>query len=163
MKIRPNTLWRVPVFCLVASWLNFHLTIRMGWFYIVKTTGPDGATNVSSDPVRSILFDAALFLLVLFIGGLWFSLSMTRAEIAASASIIVAFYLIVTVLELILYPNFPVALGLILAKSFEWTGKISSNLYQVTHQLEISTIISCFAPFLFVLFGRKSVRQGNLA
>lgn len=162
MNIRPNTLWRVPVFCLAAGWLSFYLTVHMGWFYLVKTTEPDGATNVSTDPVRGMLFDVALFLLVLFIGGLWFSLSMTRPEIAASASIIVAFYLIVTILELIPSPNFPVSLGFTLAKFFEWTGKISSSLYQVTHQLETSTIISCFAPFLFVLFGKKSVRQGNL-
>ena len=159
MKIRPNILWRVPVFCLAASWLSFQITIRMGWFYVVKTTGPDGVTNVSADPVRSTIFDVALFLLVLFIGGLWFSRSMTRSEIAASASIIVAFYLIVTVLELILSPNFPVALGLTLAKFFEWTSTISSPLYQATQQLELSTIVSNFAPFLFVPFGKKAVKQ----
>lgn len=159
MNIRLNTLWRVPVFCLAASWLSFQITIRMGWFYVVKTTGPDGVIDASIDPVRSAIFDVALFLLVLFIGGLWFSRSMTRAEIAASASIIAALYLIVTILELILSPNLPVALGFTLAKFFEWPSTISSPLYQATQQLELSILVSNFAPFLFVLFGKKAVKQ----
>lgn len=160
MNIRLNTLWRVPVFCLAAGWLTFYITIYMGWFYVVKTTGPDGVTDVSIDPIRSTLLDAALFVLVLLIGGLWLFRSMTKAEIAVSAAIIAAFYLAVTILELVL-PSFPTALSFMLAKFFDWTSAIYSLLYQITHQLEFSMILSCFAPLLFVLFGKKAVRQGD--
>lgn len=158
MKIRLNTLWRVPAFCLAASWVTFQLTIRMGWFFVVKTTGPDGVVNASIDPVRSTIFDVALFLLVLLAGGLWFFRSMTKAEIAASAAIIAAFYLTVTLLELIL-PSFSVTLGVMLAEFFDWTSTIASLLYQAVHQLEFSTILACFAPFLFIPFGKNAIKQ----
>lgn len=158
MKIRLNTLWRVPVFCLAASWVTFQLTIRMGWFYVVKTTGPDGIINASIDPVRSTIWHVAMFLLVLLLGGLWAFRSMTKAEIAVSSAIIAAFYLTVTILQLVL-PSFPVSISIMLAEFFDWTSSISSLLYQATRQLELSTILACFAPFLFVPFGKKFIQQ----
>ena len=155
MNIRLKTLWRVPVFCLAAGWAAFYITIYMNWFYVVKTTGPDGVIDASIDPIRSTLLDVGLFVLVLLIGGLWLFRSMTKAEIAVSAAILAAFYLTITILELVL-PSFPTALSLMLAEFFDWTSAIYSLLYQITHQLELSIILSCFAPFLFVPFGRKA-------
>ena len=85
MKLRPGTLWRVPVFCIIASWLSYYITINGGFLYVVRTTGADGAVEVSVDPLRSTLFQGVLFLAILLLGGLWAFRSMTKLEIAASA------------------------------------------------------------------------------
>ncbi|MCI8423182.1 MAG: hypothetical protein HFF50_06595 [Lawsonibacter sp.] len=161
MRIRRNTLWRVPVFCLAAGWITFYLSIYMGWFFVVKTTGPDGVVDVSIDPLRSALVDITLFLLVLLVGGLWFFRSMTKAEIAFSAAILIACLLAVNGLELLLFPNFPVALGLTLAKLQNWNGTISALLYQATDQLGLSALVSSFAPLLFVPFGKSEAKQAR--
>lgn len=81
MRIR--TLWRVPVFCLLASALSYWLTIFPGYlFYVNRAANADGSIAVSVDPLRSTLLQIALFLLVLLAGGLWAFRSMTRREIA---------------------------------------------------------------------------------
>lgn len=158
MYIRLHTLWRVPVFCLISSYVSFYVTAYLGGaFFVVQTVGADGVTNVSADPVRSAIFDAALFLIVLALGGLWAFRTMTRAEIAASAGIISAVYLIVVVLQLTL-PSFPLSLSVQLAKFFNWTGTVSSWLLRLTDHLAFSTIAACFAPLLFIPFGRKTVQ-----
>lgn len=74
MTIRPQTLWRVPVFCAVASAVSFYLTVYLGRFFIVvETPGPDGTPVLSADPLRSALLNGALFVLVLLAGGCWSS------------------------------------------------------------------------------------------
>lgn len=158
MHIRLHTLWRVPVFCLISSYVSFYVTVYLGSaFFVVRTMGADGVTNVSADPVRSAIFDAVLFLIVLALGGLWAFRSMTRAEIALSAGIISAVYLIVVVLQLTV-PSFPLSLSMQLAKFFNWTGTVSSWLLRLTDHFAFSTIAACFAPLLFIPFGRKTVK-----
>ena len=62
MKLRFNTLWRVPVFCIVFSWISYYLTIYIGgFFFTVKTIGADGITELSVDSVRSAIFNGLLF------------------------------------------------------------------------------------------------------
>ena len=115
MKLRPRTLWRVPVFCIIASWLSYYITIYGGFLYVVRTTGADGAVEVSVDPLRSTIFQGVLFLAILLLGGLWAFRSMTKLEIAASAALISAVYLVVILLQLYL-PGFPPALSVWLAR-----------------------------------------------
>ena len=79
MTIRPQTLWRVPVFCAAASAVSFYLTVYLGRFFcVVETTGADGTPVLSGDPLRSALLNGALFVLVLLAGGLLVFRSMTR-------------------------------------------------------------------------------------
>lgn len=131
MKLRPGTLWRVPVFCIIASWLSYYITIYGGFFYVVRTTGADGAVEVSVDPLRSTLFQGVLFLAILLLGGLWAFRSMTKLEIAASAALISAVYLVVILLQLYL-PGFPPALSVWLAPFQNWKGILSSLLQRCT-------------------------------
>lgn len=155
MNVRVNTLWRVPVFYLCASWLSFYLTVYLGFIYLVKTTGADGVTEVSIDPVRSAIFDLVLLLAALLLGGLWAFRGMTKLEIFLSAAILVAVYVIITLLELF-FPEFPASLSLILAKFQNLNGMISSLLFRLTDQLELSVLISDLTPFLFIPFGKRS-------
>ena len=153
MKLRPGTLWRVPVFCIIASWLSYYITIYGGFFYVVRTTGADGAVEVSVDPLRSTLFQGVLFLAILLLGGLWAFRSMTKLEIAASAALISAVYLVVILLQLYL-PGFPLALSVWLAPFQNWKGILSSLLLRFMN-FHLALAASAFAPFLFVPFGRR--------
>ena len=153
MKLRPRTLWRVPVFCIIASWLSYYITIYGGFLYVVRTTGADGAVEVSVDPLRSTLFQGVLFLAILLLGGLWAFRSMTKLEIAASAALISAVYLVVLLLQLYL-PGFPPALSVWLAPFQNWKGILSSLLLRFMN-FHLALAASAFAPFLFVPFGRR--------
>ena len=153
MKLRPGTLWRVPVFCIIASWLSYYITIYGGFLYVVRTTGADGAVEVSVDPLRSTLFQGVLFLAILLLGGLWAFRSMTKLEIAASAALISALYLVVLLLQLYL-PGFPPALSVWLAPFQNWKGILSSLLLRFMN-FHLALAASAFAPFLFVPFGRR--------
>ncbi|MGI5986922.1 MAG: hypothetical protein ACOX7M_02155 [Dysosmobacter sp.] len=124
-------------------------------FFVVQTVGADGVTNVSADPVRSAIFDAALFLIVLALGGLWAFRSMTRVEIAASAGIISVVYLAVVVLALAV-PTVPIPFVVQMGMLFN--GAVSSWLLRLTDHVAFSTIAACFAPLLFIPFGRKTVQ-----
>lgn len=63
--MRARTLWRVPVFCLLASAFSYWLTIFPGYlFYVNRAVNADGSIEVSVDPLRGTLLQIAQFLLV---------------------------------------------------------------------------------------------------
>ena len=155
MNVRIRTLWKVPVYCVVASWISFYLTVYLGgFFFTVKTVGADGVTQVSADPIRSAIFNMALFLIVLLIGGLWAFCSMSKAEIAVSSAIASGIFLLIVLAQLYI-PSFPISLSIRLAYIQNWTGTVSSFLLKLTDNLTVSVILSSFSPMLFILFGRK--------
>ena len=156
MKVRIQTLWKVPVYCAVASWISFYLTVYLGgFFFTVKTVGADGITQVSADPIRSAIFNAVLFLIVLLVGGLWAFRSMSKAEIAASSAITSGIYLLIALAQLYIL-NFPLSLSVILAYIQNWISIVSSLILKLTDNLTASVILSSFAPLLFIPFGRKT-------
>ena len=157
MKLRFNTLWRVPVFCIVFSWISYYITVYIGgFFFTVKTVGADGITQLSADPLRSAIFNGLLFLIVLLLGGLWAFRSMTKAEIGVSAAIASVIYLALALAQLYV-PNFPLSLSVNLAMIQNWTGTLSSFLIKLTNNFQLSVLLSNLAPFLFVPFGKNFV------
>lgn len=155
MKVRIQTLWKVPVYCAAASWISFYLTVYLGGpFFLIRTVGADGGTQVSVDPVRSAIFEATLFLIVLLVGGLWVFRSMSKAEIGVSAGIAAGIYLLIVLAQLYI-SDFPLSLSMTLAYIQDWTGTLASFLMKLTDNLTISVILSSFAPLLFLPFGRK--------
>lgn len=159
MTIRPQTLWRVPVFCAVASIVSFYLTIYLGRFFIVvETLGTDGVPVISADPLRSALFNGAVFVLVLLAGGLLAFRSMTRREIAASAAIFAGIDLVLCLIQL-LAPNLLLPLLLPVSLIQNWTAVPTSALYHLTGNLPVSALVACLSPFLFVPFGKRSVPE----
>ena len=151
MNIRVGTLWRVPVFCLLSSLACYWLTIFPGaLIYVNRTVGENGTIEVSTDPVRSVLF-----LSVLLAGGLWAFRSMTRREIAASAALLILPMLAIVLGQLFL-PAFPLKVSLFLSRFYCWTGNLASLLMQLSLPLPAATILAQFAPLLFILFGRRT-------
>ena len=156
MKIRFHTLWKVPLYCAVASWISFYVTVYLGgFFFIVETAGENGITELSADPLRSALFEAILFLFILLLGGLWAFRSMTKREIAVSSAITSAIYLLI-VLAQILVPDFPLRLNIALAYFQTWKSILSSLLYSLIPHSQLSAILSSFAPLLFIPLGKKA-------
>lgn len=157
MTIRPQTLWRVPVFCAAASAVTFYLTVHLGrFFFVVETTGADGVPVISADPLRSALFNGVLFVLVLLAGGLLAFRSMTRREIAASAALFAGIDLVLCLIQL-LAPDLLSPLLVPVALIQNWTAVPTSALYHLTGNLPVSALVACFSPFLFVPFGKRSV------
>lgn len=155
MKLRINTLWRVPAFCVISSWISYYITVCIGgFFFTAKAVGTDGITAVSADPLRSGIFSGLLFLIVLLLGGLWVFHSMTKAEIAVSAAIISVIYLSIALAQLYI-PSFPLTLSVKLASFQNWTGTLSSFLLKLTDNFQLSVLLSNLAPFLFVPFGKN--------
>ena len=158
MNTRVNVLWKVPVFCVVSSWISYYLTVYIGrFFFTAQTIGADGVIELSADPVRSAIFHGFLFLIILLLGGLWAFRSMTKVEICASAAITSAVYLGITLAQLCI-PGFPLSLSAKLSMIQNWTGTVSSLLIKLTNHLQLSVLLSSFAPFLFVPFGKKTAK-----
>lgn len=149
-----RSVWKVPVYCAVSSWISFYLTVYLGrFFYVVQTVAEDGTIHVSADPVRSTIFSVVLFLAVFLLGGLWFFRNMTKAEIALSAGIASVLYLLLVLAQLLLPP---LAGNLLLAISIfqDFVSHPTSLLFKLTGQLPLSAILGSFTPLLFVPFGK---------
>lgn len=154
MKIRVNTLWRVPVFCAVAGVACYWLTITLGgMFFAVKTVEADGAVSVSVDPLRSTIFMLVLFAAALLVGGLLAVRSMTRAEIALSAAIAVVLSLAFGGVLYFLAQYTPV-MAACLASLLEWSNELGTVLSRLLNETAVTPWIGRLAPFLLVPFGR---------
>ena len=123
-------------------------------FYVNRAVNADGSIKVSVDPLRGTLLQIALFLLVLLLGGLWAFRSMTRREIACSAALLILPMLAIVLAQLFL-PGFPLKVSVFLSPFYNWSGSLSSLLMRCSLPLPAATIISQFAPLLFVPFGRR--------
>lgn len=155
MKVRKQTLWKVPVCCAVGSCISAVLSLSLGrFFFLVRTVGAD-TVQISVDPVRQAIFHTVLFLMILLLGGLWLRRSMTKAEIAVSAGITAGIYLLITLAQLCI-PAFPISVSAALAYIQDWPGAVSLLLMLLTDNPAVSVILSSFAPLLFIPFGQKS-------
>lgn len=154
MKNRVKKLWIIPVYCAVAGWVSFMLTVYLGGFFFgVQTVRPDGVIELSANPMRSAIFNGVLFAGILLLGGFWFRGWMTRKEIAVSAAIASGIYLVI-VLAQICIPDFPLSVSIRLAYFQNWTSEVSSLLFRLTNNSNLSVILGCFCPMLFVIFGK---------
>lgn len=156
MKLRVNTLWRVPVFSLLAGIVCYYLTVYLSVFYTVKTVGEDGTINLSVDPVRSAIFQAALFVAGLLVGGLLLFRSMSKTEIALSAAIAVALQAALSGLLYVAAQFAPTLVNWLLPLT-QWTGALGSVLTRIT-QVPAVSWIGLLAPLLFVPFGKDSTK-----
>lgn len=154
MKIRGNTLWRVPVFCILASVVCYYLTIYLGgMFYAVKTVDADGTIQASIDSFRAMIFELVLFVAALLAGGFLVVRSMNRAEIAVSAAIAVVLCLVLRGVSYVASQFVPVAVVWLLPL-LEWSGELNTVLVRLIRHSGATYGISLFAPFLLVFFGK---------
>lgn len=154
MKIRGNTLWRVPVFCMLASVVCYCLTIYLGgMFYAVKTVEADGTIQACIDPFRAMIFELVLFVAALLAGGFLIVRSMNRAEIAVSATIAVVLCLVLRGVIYVASQFAPVAVVWLLPL-LEWSSELNTVLVRLIRHSGATYGISLLAPFLLVFFGK---------
>ncbi len=154
MKISNKTLWKVPLFCILAGVIAFNTVVYLiGRFMIV--TLPDG--TITSDSTRMLIGYGAIFIVTVIVGGMVFFRNMTRKEIFFSASIVVAIGLIMNVLQWAFnLTTGTVAVFFIYAsRIFEWSSIVPLLLYRVNENLWIGAFIGSLTPYLFILFGKK--------
>ena len=154
MKIRKHVLWRVPVYCIAAGVVSFEILVRLLVHFKVYQQGPDGTvtTNVPLD----LFIYGAVFVAAVLLGGLLLR-EMTRKELFFSASIMAAVYLLSSLLS-----GVSVRLGFLMAKTYEWSGFLSTLTGHVCGNIMIGAWLQPFAPYLFILFGQKSQTGGAL-
>ena len=159
MKLQVKNLWKVPVYCAVASWISFYATVYLGRiFFVIQEMDADGVIHVSADPIRSAIFNGVLFLVILFVGGFWVFRNMTKNEIVVSAAMMVAVYLLLNLAQ-IMAPNYSASLFFVYIQN--WVAIPASCLLFLTDNLTVAAIISSFSPLLFIPFGRKRIEEAE--
>ena len=158
MKIRKQTLWRIPAFGIVAGFVWFWLNVSiLGRLTIVQL--PDGA--YTADPLRSLLLYAFVLAVTVAVAALWITPKMTRREVAASSAILVAFYLAGFGIQVILQRAGGSMLAISIGEAYEWTHLIPQLLYLLAGTegpwLRVGSLLECFAPLLFIPFGKKEL------
>ena len=61
--------WKIPLYCIVASWICFQLEVRFLVRWTIVTL-PDG--SISTDSTRRLILNIVLFIIVVAIGGFFF-------------------------------------------------------------------------------------------
>ncbi|WP_458407949.1 hypothetical protein [Anaerotignum sp.] len=143
-----KTFWRVPVFSLIAGFLCYYSYAPM-----MSVLG-----KITEHGLFLAYFPYVVyFVAVLVIGGLVFFRNMTRKEIFLSASILVVIGVMILVAEWVALHQF----DRFLEGSMFWTlGNWWSSLIvllgiRIIPNAWFCSFVACFAPYLFVLFGRR--------
>ncbi|NCA93273.1 hypothetical protein EOM82_08580 [bacterium] len=151
-----KTIWKVPLFCVIAGIIDFYVSVRMLSWAIIRL--PDGTVTI--DDTRSLMVFGVIFLATFLAGGLIFFRKMTRREIFYSASVLAVYGI---VLMLVQYgfnlTTGPAAVWMMyLFYPFEVFTFISQLLIKFAANLWIGAAIQALAPYLFVLFGKSGVK-----
>lgn len=150
-----KTWWKVPLYCIAASWICFQLEIRfLGRWAII--TLPDG--TITSDDTRWMMMSAIIFLAVVWIGGSLFFRNMTRKEIFCSASVLVGLNLVLGIFTYVTQYTFTF-FTVLWSEFTEWDSVFSQILFQLNVNEWVSAVITwVLPPYIFLLFGKKEVR-----
>ncbi len=142
--------WKVPLYCLIASWICFQLEVRLLLRFAIVTL-PDG--SISSDSTRSLIVFALVFMAVLLIGGLAFFRKISRRELLVSALVMVVLNAVVTLIAYKAQGMF----ALYWSEFTEWSIFIPQLLYKLGMEPDnlLAGVLSWLAPLLFVPFGKK--------
>ncbi len=142
--------WKVPLYCLIASWICFQLEVRLLLRFAIVTL-PDG--SISSDSTRSLIVFALVFMAVLLIGGLAFFRKISRRELLVSALVMVVLNAVVTLIAYKVQGMF----ALYWSEFTEWSIFIPQLLYKLGMEPDnlLAGVLSWLAPLLFVPFGKK--------
>ena len=147
-------LWKVPAYGMLSGFMcHLLLVYVLGRLAIV--TLPDGSITV--DNGRWMLLSAILFVIVLAVGWVLFR-ALPRRELLVSASILVGLNVLFGVLSAATNGSF----GFFWYSLSEWDSIVSQLLHAAGMNMWASTIITwLLPPYIFVLFGRRSVDGGK--
>ena len=134
MKNYKDIFWVIPLYCVIAGILSFHIVIAMIARFAIMTL-PDG--TITSDD--------------------------TKTEIFVSASILVLFQFVITLIQCCI-GKMTLTTALVfmyLSQISEWSSIVSLLLFKVTNHIYIGEFVKVFAPYIFVLFGLKNIEKNE--
>lgn len=144
--------WRIPLYCIVASWICFQLEIYLLVKWAIVTL-PDG--SIESDPIRGMILSALLFLAVVCVGGFLFFRKMTRKEIFFSASILAALNIVLGIFTYLTQRTL-MSFTFLWTELTEWDRVLSLILFQLGLNEWLSAVLVwVLPPYIFLLFGTK--------
>lgn len=151
-----NSWWKVPLYCMAASWICFQLEIRwLGQWAIV--TLPDG--TITSDTTRWMILSAGLFLAVVLIEGLVFFRKMTRKEILFFSSVLAVLNVVLGLLANLIQHTLPY-LTMLWVELNEWSSIFSQILSQLGVNLWVNAfLVWILPPYIFLFFGKKEINN----
>ncbi|MGI5962587.1 MAG: hypothetical protein ACOX7N_02580 [Lawsonibacter sp.] len=146
--------WKVPIYCIIASWICFQLEVRLFGKWAIVTL-PDG--TITSDNTRWMIMSAILFLAIVCIGGFFFFRKMTRKEIFYSASVLVVLNVVLGIFTYMTQRTFTY-FTMLWSELSEWDGVFSQILFQLgLNEWLSAAIIWVLPPYVFLLFGKKDI------
>lgn len=137
---------------MAASWICFWLEI----FFISRfalVTLPDG--SITADYNRDLVISGLLFIIIIAVGGLLFFRKMTRRELFCSASVLVALNILFGLISEVQQGMF----SFYWFEFSEWSGFVERLLFDANLNQWIGTVILWVLPYLFVLFGKKRLKE----
>ena len=149
-----HTWWRIPAFCSIAGWVDYHIKVWLFGRWTVVTL-PDGSITV--DDVKWAWLSLALMALTVVVGGLLICRSMTRRKVFASASVLVG----INIVTGLMFMQLNNMVAIYWSQFTEWEGGISRLLYQAGAPEWLITVIIWALPYLFVPFGRAGEKTSR--
>ena len=149
--------WQIPLYSLAASFLSFHLKIRLGVRFAADTL-PDG--SVSINDTRWAILSGCVFLVLLLLGGLLFFRRMTRRAVFCSAAVMAAVNCIGS-LTACFTQRTPLgaAFAIYFSELTDWSTVASEILHMFFPYPWLCAVLDWTAPFLLVFFGRRDAAQ----
>ena len=156
MTVRKNTLWKVPIFCIITGFISSYLSTFLTSKFAIAILS-DGSVTI--DNTRSFIIQGIIFLLVLVIGGFLVFRNMSKIEIFFSASIVVIFQIALIFIQLIF--NITTGPGAIFFLNIyqltEWSNVVTEMLCKVINNGWMCSFISSLTPYLFIPFGKNQI------
>jgi len=147
--------WKVPLYCILASWIDFQLQIRFSARWAIVTL-PDGTSSL--DSTRFMIISGIIFVITVLIGGIFFFRKMTRRELFCSASVLA----VINVVFGLTANKMQGVFALYYSKLTGWNDFISNLLLLITQNTWIiAVIVWLLPPYIFVLFGKKENNAGS--
>ena len=147
-----KSLWKIPLFCVIASNLDFYISIRILMWAVVRL--PDGTITI--DSTKSLIVNGVIFVANLLVG--WFVLfrKMTRKEVFYSASSVAIYRAIISIVQWVFNTTGPAAVWLMrMWRPFVMFIFIPEILMMFPINPWMSTFLQILSVYLFVLFGRR--------
>lgn len=155
LKKYKNSIWRVPLISVIAGCFYTPIYVKIVIRFGIIAPGV-------IDSRVSLLTSAGILVAVLILGGMILLRKQSKEEIFISAAVVCVYGMILLLIQLLSGATTgPAAVVFMyLGRPLEWTGFFSELSFCLTERFEIFSSgigwLRFFAPFFFVLFGRKT-------
>lgn len=152
-----KTVWQVPLFCLIAAWVDLHI-LAIPLIRMAMVTQPDGTVTV--DRTGTMIAYAVIFVINAIAA--WFCFrKRKRRELFWSAALLTVYGLLLLLAQWIFQiTTGPIALWFYYLHrpfdAFTFPDQLLADLcFRLSDSVWLPSVLCCFMPFLFVLLGKR--------